>query len=159
MNIVINKQGLNEDESSKFTILRKTATETNWEEATSVFVTRHKDQGINAPRTRIEGLPATNSDGVEYIYKVREDDWSWSYTLTSAKELTTQDTDNPFTFKNTPKTNIDTKVRHAESKATNTFKTKSAAADGSGDKYDDSKTNTKEGRTIITVTSTATQSE
>ena len=158
VNIIINKQGLDEGESSKFTILRST-NKTSWEEVTSVFVTRHKGQPKNAPRTRIEGLPATNSSGVEYIYKVREDNWSWSYTLTSESELTSDTSDNPFEFKNTKKDNIDTKIRHAESKATNIFKTKSTAADGGGDRYDDSKTNTKEGRTIITVTSTATQSE
>lgn len=140
VNIIINKQGLGEGESSKFTILRKTAAETNWEEVTSVFVTRHKNQDINAPRTRIEGLPATNASGVEYIYKVREDDWSWSYTLTSDRELTTDDNDNPFTFMNTPKKDIEKKIRHAESKATNTFKT------GGSAQYDDSKGN---GRKVI----------
>ena len=142
VNIIINKQGLKEGESSKFTILRKTASETTWEEVTSVFVTRHKNQGENDPRTRIEGLPATNASGVEYIYKVREDDWSWSYTLTSDRELTTEDNDNPFTFHNSPKTNIDTKIRHAESKATNTFTTGGTAT------YDDSKNNN---RTVITA--------
>lgn len=140
VNIIINKQGLGEGESSKFTILRKTAAETNWEEVTSVFVTRHKNQDINAPRTRIEGLPATNASGVEYIYKVREDDWSWSYTLTSARELTTEgeDNDNPFTFTNKPKKDIDTKIRHAESKASNTFKTGVTTVE-----YDDSKYNNR----------------
>jgi len=142
VNIIINKQGLAEGESSKFTILRKTASESTWEPVTSVFVTRHKNQGENAPRTRIEGLPATNESGVEYIYMVREDDWSWSYTLTSDKELTTEDNDNPFTFTNQKKNKIDTKIRHAESKATNTFKT------GGGEAYDDSKNNN---RTVITV--------
>lgn len=142
VNIIINKQGLGVGESSKFTILRKTAAESAWEPVTSVFVTRHSGQGENAPRTRIEGLPATNSSGVEYIYMVREDDWSWSYTLTSNAELTTKDSDNPFTFTNKKKNNIDTKIRHAESKATNTFKTGGNAA------YDDSKSNN---RTVITV--------
>ena len=140
VNIVINKRGLDEGESAKFTIWRKTATEAAWEPVTSVFVTRHKNQDINAPRTRIEGMPATNASGVEYIYKVSEDDWSWSYTLTSDKELTTENTDNPFTFTNKKKNIIDTKIRHAESKVTNTFKT------GAGATYDDSKGN---GRKVI----------
>ncbi len=145
VNIVINKQGLDKGESSKFTILRKSTGD--WEEVTSVFVTRHEGQGENDPRTRIEGLPATDADGNEYIYKVREDNWSWSYTLTTGNELTTEDNDNPFTFKNEKKNEIDIKVRHAESKATNIFKT------GGGDKYDDSKTNNDSSRTIITVSS------
>lgn len=147
VNIVINKQGLDKGESSKFTILRKSTGD--WEEVTSVFVTRHEGQGENDPRTRIEGLPATDADGNEYIYKVREDNWSWSYTLTSDNELTTDDNDNPFTFTNDKKNGIDIKVRHAESKATNTFKT------GGGDKYDDSKTNNDTSRRIITVTSSS----
>ena len=75
VNIIINKQGLDEGESSKFTIWRSADNKNTWEEVTSVFVTRHQNQGINAPRTRIEGLPATNGDGDEYIYKVVEDDW------------------------------------------------------------------------------------
>lgn len=142
VNIVINKQGLDEGESSKFSILRKTASETTWEPVTSVFVTRHKGQGKNAPRTRVEGLPATNESGAEYVYMVREDDWSWSYTLTSDRELTSDDNDNPFIFTNKKKNNIDTKIRHAESKATNTFKT------NGGEGYDDSKSNN---RTVISV--------
>ena len=138
VNIIINKQGLDEGESSKFTVYRKTASETTWEEVTTVFVTRHKNQGINEPRTRIEGLPATNASGVEYIYKVREDDWSWSYTLTSDQELATDDNDNPFTFTNQKKNNIDARIRHAESKVTNTFTT------GGKARYDDSKNNNRE---------------
>ena len=146
VNIIINKQGLDVGESSKFTILRSTD-KTDWEEVTSVFVTRHKGQTPNEPRTRVEGLPATNNDGVEYIYKVREDDWSWSYTLTSDRELLSDDNDNPFTFTNRKKNNIDVNMRHAESKVTNTFK---ARADGGGEGYDDSKDNK---RAVITVTS------
>lgn len=146
VNIIINKQGLDVGESSKFTIFRSTD-KTDWEEVTSVFVTRHKGQTPNEPRTRVEGLPATNKDGVEYIYKVREDDWSWSYTLTSDRELLSDDNDNPFTFTNRKKNNIDVNMRHAESKVTNTFK---ARVDGGGEGYDDSKDNK---RAVITVTS------
>lgn len=142
VNIIINKQGLDVGESSKFTIY-KSIDKSNWTPVTSVFVTRHSGQGPNEPRTRIEGLPATDSQNREYIYKVVEDNWSWSYTLTSDGELLTDDNDNPFTFTNQKKNRIDTKIRHAESKATNTFKTRGGA------QYDDSKSN---GRTVITVT-------
>ena len=142
VNIIINKQGLDVGESSKFTIY-KSIDKSNWTPVTSVFVTRHSGQGPNDPRTRIEGLPATDDNNNEYIYKVVEDNWSWSYTLTSDGELLTDENDNPFTFKNQKKYRIDTKIRHAESKATNTFKTRG------GVQYDDSKSN---GRTVITVT-------
>lgn len=142
VNIIINKQGLDVGESSKFTIY-KSIDKSNWTPVTSVFVTRHSGQGPNDPRTRIEGLPATDNQNREYVYKVVEDNWSWSYTLTSDGELLTDDNDNPFTFTNQKKNRIDTKIRHAESKATNTFKTRGGA------QYDDSKSN---GRTVITVT-------
>lgn len=142
VNIIINKQGLDVGESSKFTIY-KSIDKSTWTPVTSVFVTRHSGQGPNDPRTRIEGLPATDNQNREYIYKVVEDNWSWSYTLTSDGELLTDDNDNPFTFTNQKKNRIDTKIRHAESKATNTFKTRGGA------QYDDSKSN---GRTVITVT-------
>ena len=142
VNIIINKQGLDVGESSKFTVWRSTDKQT-WEEVTSVFVTRHSGQSPTEPRTRIEGLPATNKSGAEYIYKVKEDDWSWSYTLTSDAELLSDDNDNPFTFTNEKKRNVDANIRHAESKVTNTFTT------GGKAEYDDSKNNN---RTVITVT-------
>ena len=147
VNIIINKQGLDVGESSKFTIWRSTD-KTNWEEVTSVFVTRHSGQLENEPRTRVEGLPATDKTGAEYVYKVKEDDWSWSYTLTSDNELLSDDNDNPFTFTNIKKNNIDVNLRHAESKVTNTFTT------GGKAQYDDSKNNN---RTVITVSSSSKQ--
>ena len=111
VNIIINKQGLDVGESSKFTIY-KSIDKSTWTPVTSVFVTRHSGQGPNDPRTRIEGLPATDNQNREYIYKVVEDNWSWSYTLTSDGELLTDDNDNPFTFTNQKKNRIDTKIRH-----------------------------------------------
>ena len=74
----------------------------------------------------------------DLIYRIREDGWSWSYDRDETPQYTvTSKVTNPFTFTNTPKENIDIIVRHAESKATNTFKT------GGGATFDDSKTNTR----------------
>ena len=156
VNIHIRKQGLDVGESAKFTIWRThddpDSESAKWEPVTSVFVTRHYDNdksGVNAPITKVVGMPSTEAvevDGkitqVPFVYRVTEDEWSWSYSsvaetaVTSNKLIT-----NPFIFTNSKKTQgIDYQVRHAESKATNTFNT------GGKDEYDDSKYN---GRTVI----------
>lgn len=72
------------------------------------------------------------------VYRITEENWSWSYTPGTAPQYTITDRmDNPFTFDNTKKEHIDVDVRHAESKVTNIF-------DGTQDNktYDDSKKNT-----------------
>lgn len=176
INIHIRKEGLQKGESSKFTIQRKLKTENDnaWKDVTSVFVTRHSDQeedGENAPITKVVGLPSvTKVSGVtaEYVYRIIEDDWSWSYTLdeiygynvvydndgneslkkvdmTNTGALSTSINKNPFIFKNS-KSVIEPKVRHAESKVTNTFKPKTSDSTEGDIKYDDSKKNTGTGR-------------
>ena len=117
-NIFIEKEGLKKGESAKFRIERihKDHPEsTEWEPVTSVFLTNDVGEG-HKPLVKIRGLDPN------YIYQVVEEPWSWSYkpeaiTPTRTDQLIT----NPFKFKNTPKTGIDTKIRHAESKATNDF--------------------------------------
>lgn len=137
VNLFINKQGLDVGESAKFRIER-TTNGTTWEPVTSVFVTRRSGQTDSAPITKVVGLPSTDSSDKPYNYRIVEEDWSWSYTSkaltpTTSDELVT----NPFIFVNSKKSNIDTNIRHAESKATNTFK------ENGGATYDDSKTNTR----------------
>lgn len=142
VNLQVKKVGLEEGESAKFMIQRipKTAdpaTATNWEDVTTIFVTK-KDS--TDPDVYIRGLDPT------YYYRILEDEWDWSYNFNSAsgvgyitdsntnektlgdvviedKESVTSDkfVTNPITFSNTKKTNIQAKVHHAESKATNTF--------------------------------------
>lgn len=155
VNIFINKLGLDEGESAKFLIERallpddweKPASSTStaynslsWDPVTSVFVTKHEGQSDSDVITKVVGLPATKSvNGVqkEFVYRVVEQDWSWSYSSTALTPVTTdQLVTNPFKFQNTKKDGIDTKVRHAESKATNTFH-----PDKQNVKYDDSKDN------------------
>jgi hypothetical protein len=150
VNLHIRKQGLDEGESAKFTIWRTLddpdSESAVWEPVTSVFVTRHFGQdatGVDAPVTKVVGMPSTEAvmvDGklvqVPFVYRIEEDDWSWSYssvaeTAVRSDKLVT----NPFIFTNTKKTGIDYKVRHAESKATNTFNT------GGKAEFDDSKYN------------------
>lgn len=173
INLHIRKQGLNVGESAKFTIQRallpsdwvKPGNSTDpaydrltWEDVSSVFVTRHDGQeieGIKAPVTKVVGMPSTNEAGAEFVYRIVENkDWSWSYkpgetlVFTSDQLIT-----NPFIFYNTKQNEmIDVKIRHAESKATNTFKSGDFVVDGKVVKkvnsthvgYDDSKSNKRD---------------
>ena len=165
VNIFIEKEGLSGRESAKFKIERAIIPEggvqtnengiiTNiadddWEYVSTVFVTnspnsKHNPK-TNNPWVKVKGMPATKMvDGVQkgLVYRVTEENWSWSYTPKTIPQYTiTEKIDNPFTFKNEKRTeeNIDVTVRHAESKATNTFKSGETLV-----KYDDSKEN--EGR-------------
>ena len=82
------------------------------------------------------GMPSVDERDKEFVYRIVEDNWSWSYVTTAATATQSdQLVTNPFIFTNTKKEGIDYKVRHAESKATNTFKT------GVAVQYDDSKNN------------------
>lgn len=144
VNIHIRKTGLKVGESAKFTIQRKYVKDSDaggsnpWVPVTSVFVTRHDgdaEEGVNAPMTKVMGMPSTDSDDKPYVYRIVEDDWSWSYDSLPLTPTTTDLLEtNPFIFQNAEKDNIDVKVRHAESKATNTFH-----PDKTNVKYDDSK--------------------
>ena len=155
VNIHIRKEGLSEGESSKFKIQRKYVKDADvpdgygantWKDVTSVFVTRHKNQavdGTSAPITKVMGMPSTDDRDKPFVYQVVEEPWSWSYISTALTPVTTDALrENPFIFSNEKKDNIDVRVRNAESKVTNTFKT------GGGETYDDSKDNN---RTVITV--------
>ena len=188
VNIWIRKDGLEVGESAKFIIERAVIPSTwpklgdedyptkstdgrydalSWEPVSSVFVTRHKGQdqnGVNAPVTKAVGLPSVDDQDNEFIYRIIEStDWSWSYTQGTTSIFTTDLLEtNPFIFYNTKKAMIDVEVRHAESKATNTFKNgdfvvnnkvvKKVNADHVG--YDDSKNNN---RTVIEIENNATE--
>lgn len=138
-NIFIEKEGLKKGESAKFRIERvdKNASEEvksnpdapEWEPVTTVFLTNTEGEG-HKPMVKVRGLDPN------YIYQIIEEPWSWAYT---SEAITVTRTDllitNPFKFKNSPKDDIDIKIRHAESKATNDFM-------GSGSvNYVDSKSN------------------
>lgn len=157
INIHIRKEGLDEGESAKFLIERKLVSEddSKWVEVSSVFVTRHKNQakeGTNAPISKVVGMPSVDEQDRPFVYRVRESNWNWSYNLTDIKgpdgggigNLNTRSAtsdelvSNPFIFVNKKKDNIDFSVRHAESKASNTFKTGVTTVE-----YDDSKYNNR----------------
>ncbi len=150
VNIYIEKAGLKNGESAKFIIEKAILPDTggptaatDWSYVTSVFVTKPQNAVATDPNpvVKIKGLPSTTGEGNNQkglVYRIREEGWSWSYTYSTDPMYTVAgQSNNPFVFTNTPKENIDIRVRHAESKATNVFKT------GGGFTYDDSKTNVR----------------
>jgi len=150
VNIYIEKAGLKNGESAKFIIEKAILPDTgdptaatDWSYVTSVFVTKPQNAVATDPNpvVKIKGLPSTTGEGNNQkglVYRIREEGWSWSYTYSTDPRYTVAgQSNNPFVFTNTPKENIDIRVRHAESKATNVFKT------GGGFTYDDSKTNVR----------------
>lgn len=150
VNIYIEKEGLKNGESAKFIIEKailpasgnvSEIADNAWSYVTSVFVTKPQGSAASAPNpvVKVKGLPPVDADNNGLVYRIREEGWSWSYTYSADPKYTVSgQSNNPFLFTNTPKTNIDIRVRHAESKATNVFKTGET-----GGHYDDSKTNTR----------------
>ncbi len=145
VNLHIEKTGLRPGESAKFKISRQAEGDSGWEYVTSVFVTNgdHADRSDdNNPIVYVRGLPSVNENEKGFTYKVEEEPWTWSYEPTQPQFTNTGKVTNPFTFDNTKRDNIEYSIRHAESKATNTFKTDIAK----NVEYDDSKENTGVGR-------------
>ena len=162
VNIHIQKTGLGAGESAKFKIERadiptlaegqtfdpSTLPESAWSYVSTVFVTNPEGAAANAeaPKVKVRGLPANHDEGEgasavhrSFVYRISEEGWSWSYSSqTPAQYTTTSNVTNPFVFSNLKKDNIDVKVRHAESKATNVFK---PGVVTNNVKYDDSKDN------------------
>lgn len=160
VNIHLKKTGLGAGESAKFRIDRAQlpdvipenfdpSTLTSWSYVSTVFVTRPQGSTDSDPDpvVKVRGLPA-NMDVTEggttihksFVYRITEENWSWSYDpQTPPQYTTTSNVTNPFTFSNKKKDNIDVKVRHAESKATNVFK---PGVVTNNVKYDDSKPRT-----------------
>lgn len=147
-NLYIEKEGLNPGESAKFTIQRayipdkenwtpeEDIPENAWQYVSSIFVTQPMNAAAdNKPVVKVRGLPST-SDAGDYVYRIVEEIWAWSYHRAEPQYTVKSKIDNPFTFENDPKDDIDVKVRHAESKAENVFNnvTKKVV-------YTDSKTN------------------
>ena len=160
VNVHLTKLGLAVGESAKFKIERaiiyeddadankngvpdrlegdSAAVQTLWQYVSTVFVT--KTNASANPLVKVKGMPATtmeNGEQVGFIYRISEEDWAWKFDqMTPPQYTVTSKVDNPFTFTNIKKDNIDFIIRNAESKATNVFKT--------GDfnpKYNDSKDN------------------
>lgn len=184
VNIHIMKKDLKAGESAKFTIRRTTlpiTSESVWTYVSSVFVTNGEPSAFEEftnedgtttsyPVTYVRGLPSviqgTDGSHLEYVYKIEEDSWGWTYEFQKATgigaisvneetgtvttgpiEITDKNaiysnkfTENPIVIWNNRETNVDYRVRNAESKATNIFQ------NGGTVIYVDSKKNTGTGR-------------
>ena len=140
---------------------------TDWSYVSTVFVTNGpstKTSKNGYPLIQVRGLPATitvdeNEDGqpdvgtdgkiiqLPVVYRITEENWAWSYDISGSEDFpnpqytVTSKVDNPFSFNNGKKENIDVIIRHAESKATNIFK--AVGEDEDNERYDDSKTNNR----------------
>ena len=141
--------------------------EKDWTYVSTVFVTNGafaKTSKNGYPMIQVRGLPATitvdededgnpdvGSDGkiiqLGVVYRITEENWAWSYDVSGTTEFpnpqytVTSKVDNPFSYTNSKKENIDVIIRHAESKATNVFK--AVGEDEENERYDDSKTNNR----------------
>lgn len=170
VNIYIKKIGLEPGESAKFSIERAEIpydddgnwdiddiSEEDWHYVSTVFVTMDENATSSSPDpiVKVKGLPANIMKGnveVDVVYRIAEEPWGWSYEAGTGNEdpqyTVTSKVDNPFEFKNKKQEDIEFKVRHAESKATNSFDPADPTV-----KYDDSK-NSKNRKTY-----TETESE
>lgn len=134
---------------------------------------------LKNPVTYVRGLPSAikvqqddATANLEYVYKIVEEPWGWTYSFQKAtgygvlskdeatgaitagpktisdKDSVTSDmfVSNPIIFNNNRETGVDKRVRNAESKATNIFQPKSGSTTSGVIIYDDSKTNTGTGR-------------
>ncbi|MBR7004284.1 MAG: VWA domain-containing protein [Bacteroidales bacterium] len=151
-NFFIKKSGLRPGESAKFKLERayipvdddgnevpgwtpEDIAEEDWHYVSTIFVTQPQGaSATNEPMVKVRGLPSTSDDG-DYVYRISEEKWTWSYHRDAPQYTVKSKINNPFNFSNDKKEDIDIKVRHAESKATNIFNGTST-----GNKvYDDSK--------------------
>ncbi|MBQ5979951.1 MAG: VWA domain-containing protein [Bacteroidales bacterium] len=152
-NFFIKKSGLRPGESAKFKLERayipvdddgnevpgwtpeEDIAEEDWQYVSTIFVTQPQGaSATNEPVVKVRGLPSTSDDG-DYVYRISEEKWTWSYHRDAPQYTVKSKINNPFNFSNDKKDDIDIKVRHAESKATNIFNGTST-----GNKvYDDSK--------------------
>lgn len=131
---------------------------------------------LTNPITYVRGLPSAikvqQDDAtatLEYVYKIVEEPWGWTYSFQKAtgygvlskdettgainagpktvsdKDSVTSDkfVSNPIIFNNSRETDVDYRVRNAESKATNIFQPKSSGSTSGDIKYDDSKENVR----------------
>ncbi len=142
-NFFITKEGLQPGESAKFKLERaglnkyyvdvekqqlpdgwtpESIPEIEWNYVSTVFLTQPENASAsNEPLVKVRGLPSTSEAEGDYIYRISEETWSWSYQRDIPQYTDKSKVDNPFYFENDKKEDIDLKVRHAESKATNIF--------------------------------------
>ena len=146
--IKITKTGLRHGESATFKIQRASpkmvdgkmqynaigkpiADDSTWKSWSKVILTNKGTDGASVTKTLLALDP-------NYVYRVLEDDWSWSYeTVSGTGEIQTTSTVeiNPFEFENKEKTGV---AKHAEAVTINHFATE-AGGKASYEEYKSSK--------------------
>lgn len=125
----IEKEGLRKGESATFVIYKATPKA----DSDGNYVTNAlgkaipNDDWVEHSRVILSNMTATGDKVVKiingldpnFVYRIDEGDWSWSYTTTGVGSNTTADkAENPFTFRNTEKTNVQ---KHGEAVSVNHF--------------------------------------
>lgn len=82
-----------------------------WENFSKVILTNKGNTIQDVTKTLLSLDP-------KYVYRLKEDDWSWAYTLDTKEYNTSAKEANPFTFTNTEK---EVTVKHAEAVSINHF--------------------------------------
>lgn len=123
VNLWIEKQGLEGDDSAVFTIYYadpsapanagKSPHEMTYQSFTKVIV-HAKDMVDGKALVKITGLDS------KFYYKIKEDAWAWSYDDQTGEMYSSDVIQNPIKFVNEKKTET---VKHAESVVTNVFST------------------------------------
>ena len=131
INIVIQKNGLRRGESATIQIYRAPilkneydattgkpkpnldkSTGGGWQNFTKVILTNTSDTDFRPVTKTLLCLDP------EYVYRLKEDDWSWGYELDTEDTDTSKQDHNPFVFNNSLKTDA---VKHAEAVSVNIF--------------------------------------
>ena len=129
INIIIEKTGLRRGESATIQIYRAhikkneydpntgkpkpdVTSDDDWENFTKVILTNTSDSDNTTVTKTLLCLDAG------YVYRLKEDDWGWGYTLDTKDTDTSKQVQNPFTFTNRLKTDA---VKHAEAVSINIF--------------------------------------
>lgn len=97
--IWIEKRGLVGDDSAVFTIYYSKSPSGPWTHFTKVVLNNSVElkSALGYPMVKITGLEPTN------YYRIKEDAWSWSYTVDNPVRYTSEVINNPFIFVNTPR--------------------------------------------------------
>ena len=97
--IWIEKRGLVGDDSAVFTVYYSKSPSGPWTHFTKVVLNNSVElkSSLGYPMVKITGLEPTN------YYRIKEDAWSWSYTVDNPVRYTSEVINNPFIFVNTPR--------------------------------------------------------
>lgn len=96
--IWIEKRGLVGNDSAVFTIYYSKNANGPWTHFTKVIINNSIELKSSAgfPMVKVTGLDPDN------FYRIKEDAWSWSYTVDNPIRYTSETISNPFVFVNTP---------------------------------------------------------